>query len=324
MKEINNKNNQIPKKNFQNLAVRFFSYLLIIALFSPFISPEAIAKRQLIWSLSKQQKHSDRILISGVPVSCLIGNSQVKGTYVTRVVKDGPAFKSGIRARDVILKVNDRIMVNARHIDTAVQSLKGKMAQVKFARRSGDRMVVRSFNANWSGLATPFRYTKSKKNKKPRIINRPKGYKENAASIAQLETFLFNLVNKDRRENGNLPPYARSAGLSNLARAYATDQAKRGFTGHRDPEGRMPQDRARQAGINAFVCENVAWCSSESMNHAGKVRYCQDSMMSEPPNQINHRGAILSSEYKYCGVGVGIGKDGKVYVCQEFSSTPVP
>ena len=291
-------------------------------LFLSFIAADVQAK-QLIWTISNRQMNSDKLEISGVSVSCFIGRGRSRGTFVTKVHKGGPGYNSGIRAGDVLLRINDKIITNARYADSAIQTLNGRVARVQLARKYDTNLQVKEFSANWNTLAsaTP---SPSQEAGKPKVINRPKDWKPQKVSIDELETYLFNLVNADRKREGGLPPYQRSSGLSQLARTYANDQSRRGFTGHRDPEGRMPQDRANMAGINVPVCENVAWCEGDALTAAGKVKYCQDSMMSEPPNQLNHRGAILSTQYNYLGVGVAINDKGKVNIVQEFSTAPVP
>lgn len=284
-------------------------------------SEAAPARRQLIWTLSKNQMNSDKLEFSGVPVQCYINRGRSKGTFITRLHKGGPAYNSGIRAGDVILKINDRVIYNARIADAVIQTSGADSARVQIAKNMGSQLQVRNFRVNWSNLVSvsPTAFNTRDHNS----LNRSK-QKNETVSIKALEDYLFTLINADRKANGNLPPYTRSSGLSSLARKYATDQAKRQFTGHRDPEGRMPQDRANMAGISVPVAENVAYAEGDSMTYSGKVQYCQETMMDEPPNQINHRSTILSPDYQYCGVGVGITKNGRVHVVQEFSIKPVP
>ncbi|MCA9818638.1 MAG: PDZ domain-containing protein [Cyanobacteria bacterium HKST-UBA01] len=281
----------------------------------------APAKKQLIWTLSNHSMNSDKLEFSGVPVQCFIGRGRAKGTFITRLHKDGPAYNSGIRAGDVILKINDRVIYNARIADSVIQTLGTETARVQIAKSYSNQLVVRQFNANWSNLVAvnPTGFNTSTHNS----IDKSKKQSEKV-SVQALEDYLFTLINADRKANGNLPPYKRSARLSALARAYAADQAKRNFTGHRDPEGRMPQDRARLAGINAPVAENVAFCEGDALTYAGKVKWSEDTMMAEPPNQMNHRAAILSTEYQSCGVGVGIAPNGRVNIAQEFSPVDIP
>lgn len=306
--------------------IRISTVLLALAIQLTCGSPSqsvlaAPGKKQLIWTLSNHSMNSDKLEFSGVPVQCFIGRGRSKGTFITRLHKDGPAYNSGIRAGDVILKINDRVIYNARIADSVIQTLGTDTARVQVAKSYGNQLVVRQFHANWSNLVavTPTGFNTSTHNSMDKSKR-----KSEKVSIQALEDYLFNLINADRKANGNLPPYKRSARLSALARAYAADQAKRQFTGHRDPEGRMPQDRARLAGINAPVAENVAFCEGDALTYAGKVKWSQDTMMAEPPNQINHRGAILSTEYQSCGVGVGIAPNGRVNIAQEFSPADIP
>ena len=293
--------------------------ICVIFVFAGLAAKEVDAsKRRLIWTLSNHKKNSDKLEFSGVPVQCFIGRGRAKGTFITNLVKNGPAYNAGLRAGDVLLKINDRVIYNARIADSTIQRTGSGVARVEVAKTYGNSIRVKRFNANWSNLVSATR--RLKVTSKTKTI----GPKRKAASVAQLESYLFKLVNKDRRENGNLPPYKKSSKLSALARKYAQDQVNRNFTGHRDPDGRMPIDRAVAAGISVPIGENVAFCEGDALTISGKVKWCQDSMMNEPPNQQNHRGAILSTHYKYLGVGVAIRKDGRVHVAQEFSPDFVP
>lgn len=307
--------NKIIPGRLSQVIVRSLAVVLIFLFFNQ--EAQAVKRRQ-ITTLSNNVKHSSLLSVSGVPVSCLIGNRRSSGTFITKVVKGGPGYRSGIKAGDVILSINNKIMVNARQLDTAIQGLSGSTARVKLARKYGGQLKLKQFNANWSAYATRKSQVSNQK-----IVPAPrKKISKSTTSIAELESYFFNLINQDRKREAGLPPYRLDSNLSKLARTYANDQSKRGFTGHRDPEGRMPRDRARMMGISTPVSENVAWSSGESLSLKQKVKYCQDNMMNEPPNQANHRGAILSTVYQYVGVGVAVDSKGKVNVVQEFSSQP--
>jgi hypothetical protein len=45
----------------------------------------------------------------------------------------------------------------------------------------------------------------------------------------------------------------------------------------------------------------------------------EDAMMSEPPNQQNHRSNILNPNHACCGIGIARGKNGALYSVQEFA-----
>ena len=145
----------------------------------------------------------------------------------------------------------------------------------------------------------------------------------NEMSIGALEDYMFALGNQDRRENGGLPPLARSSTLGALARKYADDMKARNFFSHYDPEGLDPKGRAIKAGITASVWENLAM---ESGIHGfkGLVQRGEQQMMDEPRNvETNHRGCILSQRHHCVGIGVAV-TPSKVFCVQEFSPSDLP
>lgn len=129
--------------------------------------------------------------------------------------------------------------------------------------------------------------------------------------------FALDLVNKDRANFGSAS-VQMNAKLNQVAQAYAEYLLRSGFFGHVDPFGRNPQDRARLYGIYAGVSENLAWESSNFENPDVMISRAEQSMMAEPPQQMNHRFNILNPRSRY--VGIGIARDGdKVVMVQEFT-----
>lgn len=88
---------------------------------------------------------------------------------------------------------------------------------------------------------------------------------------------------------------------------------------HFDLEGRNPQQRAKAAGLNCMVHENLGMesCSSSPDMQLLERQHCK--MMSEPPNEHNHRANIMNSQVRYSGIGVA--RDGDViFLVEEFSA----
>jgi hypothetical protein len=144
----------------------------------------------------------------------------------------------------------------------------------------------------------------------------------NEMSVDELENFMFNLVNDDRKANGGIHPLNRSRTLDALARKYADDMKKRDFFRHDDPDGLSPTDRARRAGITVSVWENLAM-ENGTHNFKALVYRGEAQMMAEAPNMLNHRGCILREQHHCVGIGVAIAQ-GKVYCVQEFSPADLP
>ncbi len=129
--------------------------------------------------------------------------------------------------------------------------------------------------------------------------------------------YMLQLVNNDRRKAGS-PPVSADAKLDHVAQVYADYLLKTGFFGHVDPFGRNPQDRANLFGINASVAENLAWESSNFEGPGVLIERAEESMMAEPPNQMNHRYNILNPKSKYVGIGVARAGD-KILMVQEYT-----
>lgn len=129
--------------------------------------------------------------------------------------------------------------------------------------------------------------------------------------------FMIGLVNQDRSNYGSAP-VQMNAKLNRVAQDYAEYLLQSGFFGHVDPFGRNPQDRARLYGIQAGVSENLAWESSNFENPDVMINHAEQSMMAEPPNQMNHRFNILNPRSRFIGIGVARAGD-KVVMVQEFT-----
>lgn len=100
-------------------------------------------------------------------------------------------------------------------------------------------------------------------------------------------------INRIRRENG-LPELTRNSALDQAANAHAQDQQGREL-GHTGSDGSSPGDRARRAGYDSSVRENVAW------NYSDEADVAQGWM-----NSPGHRAAMLdpnATEFGYARIG---------------------
>lgn len=127
---------------------------------------------------------------------------------------------------------------------------------------------------------------------------------------------MANLVNSDRIRHGK-PPIKVNSKLSALARAYAEEMARTGKFAHVDKQGLDPQQRARRAGIECGIYENLGW-QKGSHSPIEMLDAVERSMMNEPENQKNHRYNILHENHYCMGIGVAIKKN-QLYAVQEFA-----
>jgi uncharacterized protein YkwD len=122
----------------------------------------------------------------------------------------------------------------------------------------------------------------------------------------EMERQILDLMDRDRTANG-LPPLARDARLSQVARSYSREMADIGDIAHFSQRSGNAVDRLRAAGISPMptvVAENVGRGYSATDAERG--------FMSSP----GHRDNILSRQVTHVGVGVALGK-------REGNSTPV-
>jgi Uncharacterized protein with SCP/PR1 domains len=139
-------------------------------------------------------------------------------------------------------------------------------------------------------------------------------------SVADLESLMYQLIDEDRRKKG-LTKLRQSSTLARMARSYADDMAKRGFMGHKDPEGRGPIERAKLLGIRpqSVIAENCDYPYPQA-NGLDMVREAESSLMASP----DHSVSILNPDYECYGVGIAFRRDGGLMVVQEFSAQSHP
>jgi uncharacterized protein YkwD len=129
-------------------------------------------------------------------------------------------------------------------------------------------------------------------------------------SPAQLEEWIFEGVNRERRARG-LPPLVWDARLAEVARRHSADMAAHRFFGHIAPEGGDLQARLRRSGLTRYrgVAENLA-LTFDPLDPVGTTIH---HWMMSPWHKRN-----LLGPFRYTGVGVAISASGAHYVTQIF------
>lgn len=154
--------------------------------------------------------------------------------------------------------------------------------------------------------------------------------------VARLEYRIHELINLERRRAG-LPELAWNRALNQIARNYSRDMARRRFFSHTDPEGRRFTDRYRRAGFNcasrisrnsfSLGGENIAYNtihrSSAQRNGRTTASWNTEEQLAAAVVRQwmaspSHRRNILTRYFQREGIGVAVGKDGKVLVTQNF------
>ncbi len=131
--------------------------------------------------------------------------------------------------------------------------------------------------------------------------------------VSQLESHLFNLVNKHRRENG-VATLGSDSLLARCARGHAEDMVKRNYFSHGNPEGQDGFQRAIKAGWTKGVRENIGK-SVAGGNGIVQIEDIDVHLMNSP----GHRANILDPSLKVLGVGVAYEPvSWALRVCQVF------
>lgn len=124
-----------------------------------------------------------------------------------------------------------------------------------------------------------------------------------AASMTADEKEVFNLINKERQNNG-LSALKVDSEVQRVARIKAEDLVNNNYFSHQSPTYGSPFDMLKSFKISYKTAgENIAGNSSNS------------SAVSAWMNSSGHRANILNGNFNYTGIGVANGsKYGKIYV----------
>ncbi len=258
----------------------------------------------------------------GIPVSTKIHAMTLQGTYLSYVQPGSRADRSGLRKGDIVVKINSLGTANPTYLNYVISKLHGQIIQIDYLRGNGRSYDVRKtpliqinqgIGEAYSRRGVPstnFSYgSKTGSNISSRI------------PVQDLENIFCKLIEEDRAKNGLTTPLKASTRLARMARAYADDMSKRGFTGHVDPEGRAPLERARMAGITprAFIAENCAYPFPQP-NATQMVKEGENNLISSEDHKVN----IMNPANKSFGVGIAYRADGGLMVVQEFSGEEIP
>jgi uncharacterized protein YkwD len=132
-----------------------------------------------------------------------------------------------------------------------------------------------------------------------------------AGGIDRMERRAFDLVNRERVENG-LEPLEWHPGVAQAARDHAIRMAGLRFFSHTDPEHGGAAARVTKHGIRwSMVAENIYF----SEGYADPAPRAVQEWMASP----GHRDNILTARFTHSGVGTALSADGrKRYFVQIF------
>jgi uncharacterized protein YkwD len=125
---------------------------------------------------------------------------------------------------------------------------------------------------------------------------------------------MFQMINEDRllfrdTESAGAQPLAWNEDIWEVAVEHSRDMCERGFFAHVNPEGQSPSDRARQAGLDYGLGENIVINFTPAQG--------QYAFMNEP-TCTGHRRNILEARYTEAAVGYIVCEDGRHFGTQNF------
>lgn len=123
---------------------------------------------------------------------------------------------------------------------------------------------------------------------------------------ATAESEVIRLTNQERTRRG-CRAVRHEPKLSTAARRHSQDMARNNFFSHTGSDGSDFATRAKRAGYNHAMSENIA------KGHRTPAEVMKGWMGSAP-----HRAAILDCAAKAVGVGVARAKDGALLWTQDF------
>lgn len=341
--------------NFRFLSFKVFSFkiaplvsslLLLASLALPSQAAPTPVKRSWVYSLSQKQENSEVLKIWGVPACAAVNGANPKGTYVTGLTGYGLGDDLKLQVGDVLLSINGRVITSARDADRILDNMPGGEVKAVVARQENGRVfllqphtmfalrtnrsassssgsgsgsesqdvdVTANSRSDGNGMYSSS-YKAARDIKKSTVGNE---------SMAGLESYMFELINSDRQKFGQ-QKLRMSSSLSQVARKFAQDMATRNFFDHTDPSGNTPHMRARMAGLNCLVFENIS-VNYGPLSWKDMIKGAQAEMMAEPAGDPhNHRGNILNPDAAVVGVGMAVVMPNKIYCVQEFSPSEVP
>ncbi|MDD1668468.1 MAG: CAP domain-containing protein [Methanomicrobiales archaeon] len=153
-----------------------------------------------------------------------------------------------------------------------------------------------------------------------------------ASKIQQIESFIFQYTNEERRMNG-VPALKMNTCLNEIARAHSEDMAAKEYFSHGNLQGQDPSVRASIHGcptrksldggmIQVGIAENIGKMPTGNVMGLG---YVSDIPQSVARAQVDswmgssgHRGNILNPVYSSIGIGIARDASGYYISTQDF------
>ena len=131
---------------------------------------------------------------------------------------------------------------------------------------------------------------------------------EDLSEMEQLAAVAVRLTNVEREKAG-CGAVKVNAKLTNAAVGHSEDMAKNDYFDHTSQDGRSPWDRARNAGYDNAIGENIA------AGYTSAAAVIEGWMNSE-----GHRANLLNCDARAIGLGVASHNGGQLYWTKMFGS----
>lgn len=281
------------------------------------VSPAVATEKGCVFRTSNKSTYSSNLGVVTVPAYVVVNNVRHPGLYVSTRASSELGRSMGLSPGVILLTLDGYTMSTPEMADHWLEQRPQKPLVFTYATVRGGRPVIGSSQVQFTRKAASSSSSTSSSS----------GSKAADVSIAELEQYVFGLINDSRRSEG-LSPLRIDSSLARLARNYADymSQHPEGYeitvsrSPHVDLQGRSPQDRAREAGLSANVMENIGRGSRGPFSSdMGMLRNVHDQMMAEPKGQPNHRSAIMNPEAHNVGIGLARTAN-RFYLTEEFSN----
>jgi uncharacterized protein YkwD len=132
-----------------------------------------------------------------------------------------------------------------------------------------------------------------------------------ATNATSSEFDVFDRINRERTKY-HLQELSWDDDAARLARAYSQRMAREGFFDHIDPDGNSVVERAESFRIRSWsmIGENLFMCTA----YDEYARLAVSGWMKSP----SHRQNILARGWTTTGIGIALGRSGRIYITQVF------
>jgi uncharacterized protein YkwD len=152
------------------------------------------------------------------------------------------------------------------------------------------------------------------------------GGDEKRLTLGEARQYMLELINRDRKDNGDLSPVALDDIANTAAQKHAEEMAQNIYLSHTNLAGQKPDQRYTEAGGVDSVGENtyVWWWSQvqpppvpqplqqpEQTFAKSDLDAIEATYMAEVPPMDGHRRQILNPYHTHVGIGLGRATDGK-------------